>query len=689
MLDTKSSTFKTLCKYSYSANLPSNKCLKWSTSNRLAGLNLSEKLIIYEFNLNFAITSLTTNRRQWKDENLKFVLSEICPQNIFNFNVGNYTLIEKDSDLNGDFLIHTKKIFSQIINFDFSPSSSKRAFDLVGVLSSDYCLWIYLRRKLQKWKAITNVSMELNLHFLHNVWPKEAVALDLDGYYGRLEEVSLSTFCWHPTILYTETSVTYRLYCGMKSGQIFCINLCLSECDGEEKCELEVSQLDTPIFGELDFIHFYSDNLLLAQSSNGKVMLFSLEDDSPKTIQLWNKIDHLPCSDFAYHETSIKGELHSEFVFNKNDSIIFCSVNQAYFDIDFRRTISFAKPIQIYAVKNFDSNHYCVLGVDSCHLHQFTLNRNCDENTQLEMSEISTDSGTLSSDSMFYDFQSSGNLALIAMVTSNKMFSIKSHILANNVNVTFAYYCTAKDVCEIIESSVCSKTFLPNQAYSLERLDDILFLFRYYILFDPYGMKEFFPRLFKICGKLINDYQACKWKIEFWSDNLYRIKMLNFILKRFWELNFFRELDIFTDQFKPTIKNLVENSLRNFIRKKTLQQLIDYDFPIEEPYTTDQLQSLYNMSRLKYFENFTLDFSAELTNYCPYCDQSIMIENEGANCPQHSLDICSDSLIIIHPFNHEIEVCTGCFESKLVQPRVWPSINYLPFHSFDRCLFCL
>lgn len=688
---------KVINKYSYSASLPNSKCLKWSPSNRLIGLNLSSKLILYEINLNFAINTSITNRRIWKDENLKFTCTEIVVPYLYSYNIGDHVLHDDDDNIDLDLIVQPKQSPLQILDFEFAHSTIDKSIELVGVLSTDYCLFIYLHLNFKEWSLIRNVSRELNQHYIENIWPKETIALDLDGYYARLESISISAFCWNPCETVDDECVRYEIYCGTKSGDVCLFDLKINECDEFIQNKLQFKKIFPKNLSEIHLIRFYN-RLLLTQSYNGKIDL-QFVDLKDKTLMLWNDEDYLPSYNFVIRNSTKIKESHVEIIFNKIDSIIYCSVDCTNGQISFCRTILLRKHKEIltlYGDGCHDSNRLYLITIDLPKVYNLVLDETCNENTRLELFDVNIDNLNLSKDLMYFDFQITSNNGMIALVTSHKTFCTKSHFAAKNVTVYFCSNKSPTEVCQYLKYQLKLKHFKPNQLF-LTNLIDFLYLFRNYLFSETVSMKVSFEEIFESCCRLIDLYEQLDWSVDKQNckNNLIKVKLIYFLLKRYWELSLFEEIQFYNEDAKERLSDLVIKSLPELIRRQTLQMILDRYCTSthinNELYKPEQVQSLFNLSQLSQIKQCPVEFNTDQQgNSCPYCEHTIDVTTGVLHCPNHQLDICTNSFTIIDPFKQETEICISCLESKLARPRVWPVMDTFPFaYLYNQCYYCL
>lgn len=703
-----------LQRFSFSTDLPSGKCFKWSNSNRLVGLNICDKLLIFQFNIHFSQNESTVNRKKWCENNLKFSVVTIQPEHNFEYNVGQLSKTEF-SYRQGYLKPNSKIPRSEFKYFDFSPSSPFRSYSVLGTITADFVFILYLQCNSQPWHLICNLSQRLNSYYLENKWNNfEKEKINFSEHCQRLDSLSTTCFCWDPRSFHNSQCAEYSICSASKSGDICFWSIRLSK--GEEdtpRCEAKIEQIFPSGLQEIVTLQVIGDHWLLVEGACGRAVLFDIDDGTlKKTISLWDEADNLPCYNFSFTQLQ-NGS--TEIVFHKVQTVIRIHVS-AKFKLESVQTYPLEKNIELLSIYNYGGK-YCATqyNTSSVWLIDFDERNPCE--TLLLQSQIKFTDFEFNSNFSVYDIALSTNRTIIAFVGGINTFCSQSHVL-KNVEIIFCEKEDAEFVCNFIRASLTLPILKIN-------LTDCLYLIRYHLHVAKVEapLKQLLQFTLDKFGQMdINlDYPDL-------PRYLMLLKTIRFILRRFHELSLLEETNFIDESTLNKLqKHLIQVDV--CIRKVTTEQVLscllheNVDTPVTSLLTGEQMVSLCNINQQmalnkahktlldrtnKLVRNkgktalndvrssFGTDFSRagkcllNLVNKCPFCEKVLSKVTADVHCPNHQLDICANSLLIIDPLHSDLDLCVGCLESKLLRPRIWPSMEMSPFdYSYDRCLFCL
>lgn len=734
-VDTKSASLKplqVLQRFSYSTNLPSWNCLKWSKSNQLVGLNVCDRLLIFQFNIHYAINESTINRRQWCEDNLKFSVVTIYPEHEFQFNVGHLENIEQ-SYRQGYMKPNPRMARSEFIYFDFSPSSPFRSYNVLGAITADYVFQLYLQYNSQPWKCICNLSQHLNTYYTENKWNSlEQEKISFSEHCQRLDSLSITCFCFDSANLLRNDCAEYALCTATKTGDIVFWNISISssEEDGTPKCDAKIEQIVPSGLQEIVTLQIIGDNWLLVEAACGKAVLFDLakEDTLSRSVSLWDEADYLPCYNFCFTQLQ-NGS--TEIVFHKVQRVIRVNVT-ADFKLKSAQKYLLEDNTELLAIYNYSGN-YCATQYNTPYVWMIDFAESSLSSGRLLLqSQIKFNCFAFNRNSSVYDIAFSQNQTIVAFVGNINTFSSQSSVL-KNVELIFCAKEDAEFACNFVQESLASYSNISSN------LTDCLYLIRYHL----FHKTNFEASLKQLLQFILNEYEDLNSVLNA-SDRepkhlLRLLKTVRFIVCRFEELSLMSpETNLIDDSTLQRVRKL-RSQLDQCLRKLTTEEVLSFllkgdlkdgsasrltalftgeqmvslykinlQMPLNKVYKTvlDQVNKLVQSRAKNAFtgirSSFGADFSSDnpsrnkcllnLLNRCPHCGNvPIRVTPDDVHCPEHQqLDICANSLLIADPWQNDLDLCTSCFESKLISPRLWPSQSTSPFHyAYDRCLFCL
>lgn len=721
-IDSKADPLQVLQRFSFSTDLPSGKCLKWSESNRLVGLNICDKLLIFQFNIHFSLNESTVNRKQWCKNNLKLSVVTIKPEHEFEYNVGHLDNIQR-SYRQGYLKPNSKIPRSEFKYFDFSPSSPFRSYSVLGTITVDFVFILYLQCNSQPWHLICNLSQCLNSYYIDNKWNNfEQEKINFSEHCLRLDSLSTTCFCWHPRSLHNSQCAEYSICSASKSGDICFWSIRLSKGEeGTPKCEAKIEQIFSSGLQEIVTLQIIRDHWLLVEAACGRAVLFDIEDGTlNRTISLWSEADNLPCYNFNFTQLQ-NGS--TEIVFHKIQTVIRIHIS-AKFKLEFVQTYPLEENIELLSIYNYGEK-YCATQYNTSSVWLIDFERNPSDRKLLLQSQIKFSDFTFNHNFSVYDISSSTNRTIIAFVGGINTFCSQSHVL-KNVEIIFCAKEDAEFVCNFVQASLTFPIITTN-------LTDCLYLIRCHLneakVEAP--LKQLLQFTLDKFGKMdisLDDGNQ--------PNHLMLLKTVRFLVRRFHELSLLEETNFIDDSTLNKIQKLLIQ-LDLCIRKLTTEQVLssllngNADSPVTSFLTGEQMISLCNInqqmtlnkahktlldrtnklvrnkgkSALNEIRSSSgVDFNSDqmqsnsraikcllnLVNRCPFCEKVLSKVTAEAHCPHHQLDICANSLLIIDPLHSDLDLCVGCLESKLLRPRIWPSLAMSPFdYSYDRCLFCL
>lgn len=712
-------------EFSYSATVPMFNCIKWSSCNKLIGLNLCDKLIIYRMNINHSTNKSMINLIQLNQNHLKLMSTKILPQKHYNFNVGNL----KDAKNDISFMNRPKKPLPYFNYFDFSPSIMTKCYNLIGTITDDYCFILYIQLGISDWKLIRNLSLDLNKHYNDNEW-KNSKTINYSEYLKRIHLLSTTSFCWDPDYEIKDQSVEYRLYSTNKNGDIFSWRIKLySEMSNDlPKCEVTIEQTISTDLSEIVSISKIFKNSLLMSSIDGQVVVYNLNLASKiSQLNVWPEQDNLPCHSFCFENID---ENHIEIAFHKIDKIIYFRLFSSNDSTIIERIEKFHLKDNIELLSIFDyggKGKYCATMINSSKIISITLPVE-PESSNLTISDIKCANISFSSTDSIFGIDCSTNRLMMAVVSSNNSFCFKSNT-SQNVNV---YICSRVNMSSVLTYLEHHLTSEVESIRFYRNIDDYLFLCRYYLIYGLYidEMKRLVNRLLENTDQL---NPGKTWKDV--NERLWFLKLVRFILKRYCELTLLypknEKLDTNINERADKLRQLIERQILNQTIQLVLNRMASLSQPLfneESFFTCEQLASLFNIDQLdtinisqreiidrarslvqctdifklaryaslvgsKYLNQVSKSKSLlDHINKCSYCEISIASNVQwDTKCGDHPLDVCANSLLIIDPLSHDIQLCAECFESKLMSPQVWPSPNMFPFFNctIECCIFCL
>lgn len=727
-LNSDEKSMKILQKFAFSADLPLSNSLRWSQSNRLIGLNLKEKLVIFQVNVNYATNKSTVNRKQLNEENLKIYYGSITPGSRHAFDVGklaNYELSSQEG-----YVKNLKKPGTCLKSFDFSPSNVLVDFNLVGVITDDFCLLLYIQLGSQDWRPIHNLTVNLNEYLTENKWKPLNSEIDFCTYIKRLDSYEISSFCWHSHPLYGNKEVEFQIFSATKTGDIYWWKITLSNEDNfNPRCESKIEKFVHTELMEIVTLKQLG-NCLFAESHDGRSVLFDLRDTSLSTfINLWDESDFRPSYDVCLSKCQSG---FTEIVFCKFDFIVHAQLSMD-FHIEFLRRKSWDElglppNFKLLSIYNYEgSREYCGIEYNSAKVWQISLPQ---DNSKISLNEITFADFTFGPAVTVNGFGSSTNCAMRAFVSYNREFCSTSHVV-NNVQVIFCTQTSLESVCQILTEFIA----FPMGEYNLF---DYLYLFRCYL--SQESANESVWQLLHYLLDKFSKFEASPCEAAPNNQLLY-LKIVRFLIRRYWEISLSPESTPLDTNTCLRIENLLNSLNRHIIQQNTEQALMGLleIFEKEEGETSkdkgvsfltcEQLVSLCNIHRQSSIINtpksliaqvqslagskdklkqkklrstFGRDYLSNLSkpnslldimNRCPYCEKVFSAISLDIHCPNHRLDVCTNSLLVSNPAQDDpvqLDLCGGCFESKLIYPRIWPSFTTAPFHyMYDRCLFCL
>lgn len=718
-------TLTVLQQFSFSSSLPSWNCLRWSQSNRLIGLNLCDKLVIFQMNINHAISEGTINRKQWNEENLRFCSVTIKPENSFTFNVG--TLASDKHNLRNIFPIAPKKPVTRFQYFEFSPSIPYKNYNLLGAITEDYCFLLYLQLGFQRWNLIHNFSLFLNQHFIQKNWDNLKGEIDFATHKQRLEFLWTTNFCWSQHCTDDDNKTEYKLYSSTKNGNICCWTVSLSTQDGQPKCKTSIEQIIQTDLSDIVTIQLF-EHILLVESADGRIVVFDVQHQQlDKRINLWQEKDNLPCYNVCFNWVDDLIEI----VFHKVTSIIFCRLSSD-FTIKLIHQNLLDEDIELLAIYNYDDRGSYYATSFSSPARLFTFSHRNGHTGEILLTEVKLPF-LLGSKVSLFGFDCSSNKSLMGLVSGNNTFCSKSSV-AKNVDVYFCTNRSPSSVSQFLHNFIIDNN--PQNVKDNLNIRDYLYLFRYYLSTgqgDEY-VKHLLPQLIDKYNKV----DKMTWKDT--SEHLTLLKIVRFMIKRFWEMSIFPESRWFDQKMLARVGHLLQ-TISGCITQLSMQMTINalstgkssngakqgVQHFSASSLKCEQLVSLHNIHRQSAINNLpkgamtqvektlkckdksvlashgsilagTEHFQlvkgkslADTLNRCPLCDRAITNVN-WSRCDKCDLllDVCANSQLIIDPVQYDMSLCSGCFESKLISPRVWPSPVMAPFpYSYDCCLFCL